>query len=131
MRDCHPWPWLLKYSRTSGLYRIETSTFGFSSFGRPRMDLRGTIDLSCSSVSGCASGSLRAAAVILRSSSGVGRMNRCLPTASVLGVLVDFLLTGMSQADDSYRVTAVNESGKIKTVAPRHQTTHSHFVVSE
>ena len=62
---------------TSGLYRTDTSIFLFSDFGRPRIDFSGTIALSWLLVSGCASGSALAAAMIFLFSSTEGiRMTR-------------------------------------------------------
>jgi len=68
MRDCQPAPVDLKYSTTSRLYRTDRSNFGLSDFGLPRSARIGTIDFNCFGESGCASGSVFAAARILRSS---------------------------------------------------------------
>ena len=69
---CQPWPVDWKYDKTSGLYRTETSFFEFGDGGRPRSARAGTMLASCAGVSGCASGSALAAAVIFRSSAMLG-----------------------------------------------------------
>jgi hypothetical protein len=72
IRDCQPSPVALKYANTSGLYRTDTSCFGFADLGRPRNARIGTIAFNCVGVRGRASGSTFAAATISLSSSLVG-----------------------------------------------------------
>ena len=111
MRDCQPAPVDLKYRTTSGLYRTDSSTFVFADFGRPSSVRSGTIAFNCDGVSGCASGSAFAAAVIARSSATVGMIRiRRFPVFDIVSL---FAAVGPAQADDAPRVGPVDECHEV------------------
>ncbi len=111
---------------TSGLYRTDTSNFLFSDFGRPRMDLRGTIAASCFFVSGCASGSDFAAARIFAFSAAEGmRITRLV----VFGIVPDLFALGISKANNSADFASIYKCNIVKIVAFRYEPNHSGLIV--
>jgi hypothetical protein len=129
MRDCHPAPVDLKYSTTSRLYLTDTSNFRLSDFGRPRTDFIGTIDLSCFSDSGCASGSAFAAARILRSSAAVGTL--IFGTLDTFDIVIHLASCSATKTDNPPTVASLDERDVVKHVSFWHQGNHPHFVVAE
>src|SRR5258706_5448549 len=106
IRDCQPSPVALKYANTSGLYRTDTSCFGFADLGRPRSTRIGTIAFNCPGVSGRASGSAFAAATILLSSSLVG--GTTAGRLDVFDIVFHLPASGATQADYPARFATFN-----------------------
>jgi hypothetical protein len=119
----------LKYATTSGLYLTDTSNFLFSDFGRPRRAGMGTMDFSCFGVSGCASGSLLAAAVMVLSSSTVG-----MTTAGRLGtfdIVLHLSTIGTAQTDDPSRFATLYKRHVVQDAGLWRERDHSQLAVLE
>jgi len=129
IRDCQPSPVALKYATTSGLYRTETNNFLCGDFGRPRSVRNGTIAFNCFGVRGLASGSDRAAAAIILSSSTEG-----IATTGFLRTFdIELHLSPRSSAktDDAAGFSTLNEGDVVKNTCARSERTHSQFFVLE
>ena len=112
---------------TSGLYRTDTSSFRWSDVGRPRTDRRGTMALNCFGVSGCASRSPLAAAVMARSSAAGGRAIRGF--LRVFDIVLHLAPVGAAQADDPPRVATIDEGHVVQRLSLRRKRNHPGFVV--
>jgi hypothetical protein len=93
------------------------------------MTLIGTIALSCAGVSGCASGSPLAAAVMFLSSSTVGT----LTLGRLRAFDISFHLSSIRtpKADDPSCAIALYKCNVVQNFGQRHESDHSRFVVDE
>jgi len=133
-RVCQPRPVARKCASTSGEMRIVTLGLGVSTFGLPTgrapIHINGLAASHSSSVSGNASGSLMAAAVMAASSSGVGLSKR-LPFFKVTYIVVELPRVGFAKTDHTPNLSAVNERDIVQTLPDVAQTAHTIVVVIE
>ncbi len=129
MRDCQPSPVDLKYSKTSELYRTETSFFVFSDFGRPRNARIGIISFSCLGVNGCASASALAAAVIALSSATVGIAIET--RLDCFDILLYLTTVSSAQANNPSHCAAVHKRHVVEDFRLRRESNHSQLVIFE
>src|SRR3989344_1151137 len=127
MRDCQPSPVALKYSKTSRLYRTDTSCFAFPDFGRPRSARIGIMDFSCFDVSGCASGSAFAAAVIALSSREAGITTE--GRLDALDIVFQLPTIGSAQAAEPSHLTTIHKGYVVKDLDLRCEGNRSQLAI--